>query len=160
MKEKILLPASVKWRRGRANKKTGWSAFGKPVLGLATIRMTVFIRDMKCQYPGCTRNIDYFKVDDKGGLSAMSYNQGKPMSMTIDHKIARCLGGKDDNSNMWVMCKHHNHYKSRLEHTLLDIMDRKMGSHNRIVQGMGMPLEEGGVDYEQPGEDSDSTGYS
>mgnify|MGYP002345329739 CR=1 FL=1 len=90
----------------------------------------------------------------------MSYNNGNPMVMTIDHKIARCFNGTNDNSNMWVMCRHHNHYKSRLECTLLNIMDQKRGSLDRIVQGMGIPLEKGEVDYGQDFGDSDSTGYS
>jgi len=90
----------------------------------------------------------------------MSYNGGSPMQMTIDHKIARCLGGKNDKSNIWVMCKKHNHYKAQIEHILFQICGG--GGSSKPVKEMLIPQENGAFydkfEDQWAGSDSDATG--
>ena len=127
-KLKILTVEAVQWRIN--NQQGRWEAFGITLKDLKTEKTQVILRDRKCQFPGCLRKLEYFIVKqegDKAYLSPICHQilgpgNTKRMPLTIDHKLARCLGGPDTMDNEWLMCEQHNQAKGRLEGSIYKIL--------------------------------------
>ena len=125
MKQKVISVESIRWRL-RKPSSNRWEAFGRYIHGLKTEDTSLFLEQKKCQFPGCTCKLKFFTTNPSGTLKPWGQTkEGEIRELTIDHKIARCLGGKDEHKNKWVMCNEHNNQKSFAEAYLKNILDGK-----------------------------------
>lgn len=83
---------------------------------------------LDCKYPGCARCGNVFAIEKHHFVPGNRYHLNlygtseidpELMLFTADHKIAKALGGADQESNMQTMCFEHNNLKSKEEDLIL-----------------------------------------
>ena len=127
MKVKAIPIQIIEWIR-RQGKNASHRSMGIRVAKVHGVTMDTILRDRGCMFPGCTHKLTHFEIGD--GTDRLPHSRPTPYSMdqygrktrlTIDHKIAQCLGGKDTPDNKWLMCEPHNKEKSQHETYLYNV---------------------------------------
>lgn len=81
---------------------------------------------VECSVPSCDRRGSFFAVEKQPHVDHEAYHlnlygtdsKGSEYMMTVDHIVARSLGGKHTMSNTRPMCSFHNFEKGQLEQAL------------------------------------------
>lgn len=99
-----------------------------------------FMRDKgyKCSVRGCSKKVDHASVlRHEDGNLFVDVVTATDEPMTLDHIVARSLGGNDDESNLMVMCYEHNQEKSKYEYPAaadLSFLYKFLGSNAKSVR--------------------------
>ena len=128
MKRKVIPITTLLWRR-KQPKHIHQSSMGVAITHIHGEEMSMILKERCCQFPGCTVTLTHFELQNgvkKSKLTAYGIDKrGQRDMLTIDHKVAQCLGGKDDKDNKWIMCSQHNSLKAKAEGWLNDVINRR-----------------------------------
>lgn len=128
MKRKVIPITTLLWRR-KQPKHIHQSSMGVAITHIHGEEMNMILREKCCQFPGCTVKLTHFELQNgvkKSKLTAYGIDKhGQRDMLTIDHKIARCLGGDDTKENKWIMCSQHNKLKSKAETWIFDVINNR-----------------------------------